>query len=172
MRMLSASLLMLSFALPAAAQVYQCKDATGKLSYSDRACPGSASQQLIERERSQAEIQRDRMEAAEANERKYRQQVQEAQQRQLETQQRMLDQQAARPAAANPSPAATQECANSRKDLDFVSSIRTLSDSERRARMNAAIGRVNASCGTQMQLLQDPEKTIIVAPPASTPAPR
>lgn len=165
MRLLSASVLMLSFTLPAFAQVYQCKDASGKIRYADHACTPAESGQLIERQRSEAEIQRDRMEAAEASERKYRQQAFEAQQRQLDTQQRMLDQQSARTSAPPPSQASTQECKDARKDLEFISSIRTLSDTEKRSRMNGAIGRTNASCGTQMPLLQEPKQTVIVAPP-------
>lgn len=170
MRLLSASVLMLSFSLPAFAQIYQCKDASGKIRYADHACSSAESGQLIERQRSEAEIQRDRLEAAEASERKYRQQALDAQQWQLETQHRMLDQQSARAPAAPQSLSSTQECKDARKDLEFVSSIRTLSDTEKRSRMNGAIGRTNASCGTQMPLLQEPKQTVIVAPPGH-PAP-
>lgn len=42
-----------------------------------------------------------------------------------------------------------------------MSSIRTISQDEKRMRMNAAIAQVNAACGTQMPLMQEPSKTII-----------
>jgi len=52
-------------------------------------------------------------------------------------------------------------CKEARKELEFVSSIRTISQDEKRMRMNAAIAQVNATCGTQMPLMQEPSKTII-----------
>ncbi len=60
--------LVLAFALtsPAHGQVYRCKDATGKLNFSDRPCDSGQSGTLIQRQRSQEAIQQERMEAAEA----------------------------------------------------------------------------------------------------------
>lgn len=52
-------------------------------------------------------------------------------------------------------------CKEAREELEFVSSIRTLSRDEKRMRMNAAIAQVNAECGTQTPLMQEPDKVII-----------
>ena len=55
--------LVLAFALtsPAHGQVFRCKDATGKLSFSDRPCDSGQSGTLIQRQRSQEAIQQERM---------------------------------------------------------------------------------------------------------------
>ena len=57
-------------ALSASAQVHRCKDAAGKTFYSDRPCDAGQTGQLIERQRSQSEIMQERLQAAEANDRK------------------------------------------------------------------------------------------------------
>ncbi|WP_227001316.1 hypothetical protein [Pulveribacter suum] len=59
------------------------------------------------------------------------------------------------------SPENLHACKQARKELEFVSSIRTISQDEKRMRMNAAIAQVNAACGTQMPLMQEPDKVII-----------
>lgn len=61
-------------------------------------------------------------------------------------------------------PAFALDCVSAQKDMEYVASIRSLSDDQKRARMNAAITSVNATCGTNTPLLQDPPK-ILVAPP-------
>ena len=60
--------LVLAFALtsPAHGQVFRCKDATGKLSFSDRPCDSGQSGALVQRQRSQNQIEQERMQAAEA----------------------------------------------------------------------------------------------------------
>lgn len=161
MRFPVAAILSAFIALPAMAQVYQCKDSAGRLTFADRPCSGATSGGLVQRQKSDAEIYRERMEAAEANERKYQRQVNEMQQRQLETQQRMLDQQARRAAAVPEQPGTSYQCKQARKDLEFVSSIRTISQDEKRNRTNAAIANVNASCGTNTPLMQEPPKVIV-----------
>lgn len=153
----------LALAVPAMAQIYQCKDPSGEINFSDRPCSSAQVGGMIERRKTDAEILQERAEAAQANERKYRQQAAEAQRRQIDSQQRMIDQQAqqATPASASPG------CGQARKELEFVSSIRSLSEGEKRMRMNAQISNVNASCGTNMPLLQEPPK-IVLTPPAGT----
>ena len=153
----------LALAVPAMAQIYQCKDPSGDMNFSDRPCSSAQVGGMIERRKTDAEILQERAEAAQANERKYRQQAVDAQRRQIDSQQRMIDQQAqqATPASASPG------CGQARKELEFVSSIRSLSEGEKRMRMNAQISNVNASCGTNMPLLQEPPK-IVLTPPAGT----
>ena len=51
-----------------------------------------------------------------------------------------------------------------KKEMAFVSSIRTFTDDEKRMRMNAVISDMNASCGTKMDLLQEPAKIIVPRP--------
>lgn len=153
----------LALAVPAMAQIYQCKDPSGEMNFSDRPCSSAQVGGMIERRKTDAEILQERAEAAQANERKYRQQAVDAQRRQIDSQQRMIDQQAQQPTPASASPG----CSQARKELEFVSSIRSLSEGEKRMRMNAQISNVNASCGTNMPLLQEPPK-IVLTPPAGT----
>lgn len=66
-----ASLIALSaLALPASAQVHRCKDATGKLIFSDRPCDAGQAGEQIQRKRSQQEIQQEREQAYNAEARK------------------------------------------------------------------------------------------------------
>ncbi|MCG3782891.1 DUF4124 domain-containing protein [Delftia acidovorans] len=153
----------LAFAVPAMAQIYQCRDPSGEMNFSDRPCSSAQVGGMIERRKTDAEILQERAEAAQANERKYRQQAVDAQRRQIDSQQRMIDQQAQQPTPASAAPG----CSQARKELEFVSSIRSLSEGEERMRMNAQISNVNASCGTNMPLLQEPPK-IVLTPPAGT----
>lgn len=159
----------LAFAVPAVAQIYQCKDPSGEMNFSDRPCSSAQVGGMIERRKTDAEILQERAEAAQANERKYRQQAVDAQRRQIDSQQRMIDQQAQQSAAgaAPASASALLTCREARKELEFVSSIRSLSEGEKRTRMNAQISNVNASCGTNTPLLQEPPK-IVLTPPAGT----
>lgn len=156
-----AALVLLSFSIPAMAQVYQCKDASGHVNFSDRPCASNQSGGLKERRRTDAEIYRERIQAAEANERKYQQRAVEAQQQQLEMQQRVMDQHARSFQQTPTNPATTQACKEARKELEFVSSIRTISQDEKRMRTNAAISSVNASCGTNTPLMQEPPKVVV-----------
>lgn len=161
MRAAVAAFIFLGFSIPALAQVYQCKDASGHMNFSDRPCTSNQSGGLIERRRTDAEIYRERMQAAEANERKYQQRAAETQQQQMEMQQRMLNQQTHAFQQTPPNPSTTQACKEARKELEFVSSIRTISQDEKRMRTNAAITAVNASCGTTTELMQEPPKVIV-----------
>lgn len=164
MRLVALTIITAFLALPAAAQVYRCKDSAGNTTLSDRPCSGAQSGGLVERKRTNEEIYQERMLAAEANERKYQQQAREMQQQQLETQQRMLNQQASNAQApASQQSGQSQACKEARKELEFVSSVRTISQDEKRMRTNAAITNVNAACGSNTQLMQEPQK-VIVAP--------
>jgi hypothetical protein len=64
--------------------------------------------------------------------------------------------------------AATPACKNAQKEMEFVSSIRTLGTDEKRMRTNAAITNVNAACGTSTPLMQEPPKVIVKANPTIT----
>ena len=150
------------FAMPASAQVHRCKDSSGKLTYSDQPCATGQSGGILERQKSREHILEERLQAAEANERKYRAQDAERERQMFEQQQ----QQQRQPAATYGRQATTQdksssrECKEAMKNLEFVSSIRTAPKGESRLRTNAAIANVNASCGTNTPLMQEPPKVI------------
>ena len=148
-----------TLALPVMAQVHKCQDASGKTIYTDAQCASGQSGGLLERQRTQSEIHQERMQAAEANERKYRAQA-ASQDAQAFEQQR----QAAPPASSQATAqdkGSSRECKEATKDLEFVSSVRTVSQDEKRMRTNAAIARVNANCGSNTQLMQEPPKIIV-----------
>lgn len=160
MRLLGLALISAFLALPAAAQIYRCKDATGSTTLSDKPCTGGQTGGLVERKRSNEEIYQERIQAAEANERKYQRQMLDMQQKQLDNQQRMLS---GAQTTAPQQQSQSLACREARKELEFVSSIRTVSQDEKRMRTNAAISNVNAACGSNTQLMQEPPK-VIVAP--------
>lgn len=146
-------------AMPAGAQVHRCKDASGKFTYSDRACDTTHSGGVIELKKSRESILEERLQAAEANERKYRAQDAERQQRAFEQQQAQPRAVANQPAPRNL--AESRECKDAQKDLEIVSTIMTLSQNDKRMRTNAAITKVNASCGSNTALMQEPPKIIV-----------
>lgn len=145
----------------AQAQVHRCTNAAGHSVYTDTPCAEGQTSKLIERQKSAEEIAQDRATADAATDRKYRAQA------------AVRAQQDAPP----PSPtqtsiqtplAATTACKNAQKEMEFVSSIRTLPQDEKRMRANAAITNVNAACGTNTPLMQEPPKVILKANPAIT----
>lgn len=151
------ALLGLFLTLPSFAQVYQCKDASGKVSYSDAPCATHQTSRTVEEARSANEIQRERAQANEAIDRKQRNAQASREQQRLDLQQQ------ARSTAdgGTTNPANSLQCAQARKEMDFVTSIRTLGESEQRVRTNAAITNVNAACGTNTPLMQEPTRVII-----------
>lgn len=138
----------------AMAQVYKCTDAQEQVRYADAPCGAASTQDLLEGQRSADDIERERSAAAQAQERKYRQ-------RALEQESRMQLGQAQQSQARAPLPADSPACKDARKELQFVSGIRTISQDEKRMRVNAAIAQVNAACGTNTPLMQEPDKVII-----------
>lgn len=160
MRSAMVALVFWGFSIPSLAQVYQCKDASGNVNFSDHPCSSAQSGGMIERRKTDTEIHQERIQAAQANERKYREQAAESQRQQVETQQRLIDHQARTDRAAPVHPSASQACKEARKELEFVSSIRTTGQDEKRMRMNAAISNVNAACGSNTQLMQEPPREV------------
>lgn len=61
----------------ASAQVHRCKDATGKLVFSDRPCEASQSGEMVQRKRTQGEILLEREQAMNAEQRKQAQRLDE-----------------------------------------------------------------------------------------------
>ena len=145
----------------AQAQVHRCTNAAGQSIYTDAPCAEGQTSKLVERQKSAAEIAQERANADAATDRKYRAQAAER------------AQQDAPPSfpsqASTQTPlAATPACKSAQKEMEFVSSIRTLSPDEKRMRTNAAIADVNAACGTNTPLMQEPPKVIVKANPVIT----
>lgn len=155
-----ATLFGLACSTPAFAQVYQCRDANGKVSYTDAPCTGEQQGRVVERPKTPEEIRRERAQADEALDRKFRDQQTAREQQRLDFQQEhaLQHSRAGRTAADL---ASTPQCRQAQKDMDFVSSIRTLNDDERRVRINAEITKVNAACGTNTPLMQEPPRVIV-----------
>ena len=146
------------------AQVYRCEDGRGKTIYSDSPCVKGQNSALIENKKSEAEILRERESAAQANAQRLEKENAQLKRRQLEKDIELKEQRAATAAASSVNPANTPACAKARKDMDWINNIQSLSDADRRARMNAAITQVNAACGTKTELIQEPVQ--VVAPMA------
>ena len=145
----------------AQAQVHRCTNAAGQSIYTDAPCAEGQTSRLIERQKSAAEIAQDRANADAATDRKYRAQAAERAQQ---------DAPPSSPSQAGTQTplAATPACKSAQKEMEFVSSIRTLSQDEKRMRTNAAIANVNAACGTNTPLMQEPPKVIVKANPVIT----
>ena len=159
--LVTAMIAIAALSLPASGQVHRCKDATGHLTYSDQPCDAGKSGGVIERQKSREQILEDRLQAAEANERKYRAQgaererlVFDQQQQQSQAQQRQDREAATKLAPQNL--AASRECKSAKNDLEFASRLPTKPKADKQARMNAAIAKVNASCGSNTELIQEP----------------
>lgn len=145
----------------AQAQVHRCTNAAGQSIYTDAPCAEGQTSKLVERQKSAAEIAQERANADAATDRKYRAQAAERAQQ---------DAPPSSPSQASTQTplAATPACKSAQKEMEFVSSIRTLSPDEKRMRTNAAIANVNAACGTNTPLMQEPPKVIVKANPVIT----
>ncbi|MCC8470214.1 DUF4124 domain-containing protein [Xanthomonas phaseoli] len=141
------------------AQVHRCTDAAGKIVYADVPCAPNQTGALLERPKSADEITRERAQAAGAIERKHQDRAAERGEQEFQQSQRAVTSTVAQN-GTSVSPADTPACRGAQKELEFVSSIRTLSQDEKRMRTNAAIAQVNASCGSNTPLMQEPPKII------------
>lgn len=141
-----------ALALPAQAQVFKCASPEGRISYSDQPCGHGHFGALLARQRSWQDLAQERHIAAQAEIRKERARAAERERQWLEDEQRRARQLQVSVQQAPRQAADTPECRAAKKDLDFVASIRTLRDSEKRARMNSATVAVNVACGLDMPL--------------------
>jgi len=141
----------------ASAQVYRCPDAkTGQVAYSDQPC--SHGTQIL-KERSPDQQQMDAERAAVAQERFQLQQERRAMQ---ERPQVIVVPPSPGVPTSEAKPINRYECDKAERELALASSIRTLSEYDKRMRVNAAIGRSNVACGTDLPLMQEPPKIINV----------
>ena len=142
--------LVLAFALtsPAHGQVFRCKDAAGKLSFSDRPCDGGQSGALVQRQRSQEAIQQERMEAAEA-------QFQKEVRRSMESPQ---TNQTPMRATAPVSPAVNQwACRKAKDNYQTAAGGMFRSVLEKAKKLQEEEQRVNKACGTNRNEYADPQ---------------
>lgn len=154
----------------AEAQVFRCTNASGGVSFSDAPCQGSHKGEMIEGKRSVEDIQAEREQARRAIDEKQRVRQAENERVQQDLQRQSLEQQKASK-SARPSAGPPAQCIQAQKELEFVSSIRMISDDEKRMRMNSAITQVNAACGTHTPLMKEPDKIIVQPYPYLYPEP-
>lgn len=144
------------------AQVFKCSDPAGKIIFSDKACDAQGAKgEQVQGSKSLEELQNERLQAQEATDRKYQRRAAERDQQDFD--ERMNAERQRQAIAAQPTPprlSDTLACKNAQKELDFVASIRTLGQNEKRTRTNAAITNVNATCGTNTPLMQEPAKIL------------
>ena len=152
-KIIMACLAISCIAAPAAAQVHRCKDAAGKTIYSDAPCMAGQSGALLERQKSREEILEERLQAAEANERKSRQQAAER-----ESESRITANTSPAPQSVQQDKSSSYECRKAQQDHETVSSIRTGTAEERRNRINSSTIKVNTTCGIQTEMIQPPPR--------------
>jgi Domain of unknown function (DUF4124) len=144
--------------LSAQAQVNKCVNPkTGVVTYSDTLCDTQQKSTLLESRKTNEELMMIQMQADAANERKYREQYTEAEQR------RPAARQLSEQSIAKTDKSTTIECERAKKEHETVSTIMSGSAEQRRARFNAATVKVNSACGMTTELIQEPvKKTIII----------
>lgn len=143
------------------AQVYRCTDpATKRTTYSDAPCADGTQ---IVRQRSSEELQLDEDRAAASRKRFYDDQA-------TERSASLNDGQELQ-AGPSLSKADSHECKRAKHELSIASNIRTLSDRDKTTRVNAAIAAVNASCGTNTELMQKSKRGARVSPLHDAPKP-
>ncbi len=142
-------------AIPASAQVHRCKDATGRTIYADVPCAAGQTGAMVERQKSREEILEERLQAAEANERKLRQQANEQ-----ESLQRLNPPAPAVQQNAQQDKASSYECRLAQREHETVSSIRSGTEEGRRNRINSSTLKVNTACGLQTEMIQPPVRII------------
>ena len=159
-------LLALSLALvgtSATAQVYRCKLPSGQMSYSNQPCADPKAGVLVQEQRSEADLMREREMAREMELRKMERKLNAMEQAQAQQQ----AQQRAQPIQQQQSPRETPGCRMAQRDLESASGSIYRNNDEKRSAINAAIAKANAACGSKTELMQEPAR-ITVTPRHST----
>lgn len=160
-------ILVLSLAMTgtsAIAQVYRCKLPSGQTSYSNQPCSDPKAGALVQEQRSEVDMMREREIARDAEMRKMERKISAMEQAQAQQQ-----------VAPRPQPVApqqqrlqeTQGCRMAQRDLESASGSIYRNNDEKRSAINAAIAKANAACGSKTELMQEPAK-ITVTPRHST----
>lgn len=136
---------MVVLANAASAQVYRCKDASGNTTYAGSPCTGAHTGTQIQRAQTREEMLEERLRIAEENERKANIRAQTAERASInrESESRTLN---INYQNNTPDKSKSIECMNAKKELEYVSSIQTLSRDAKRARMSAADSNFWVSC--------------------------
>lgn len=159
-------LLALSLALvgtSATAQVYRCKLPSGQMSYSNQPCADPKAGALVQEQRSEADLMREREMAREMEMRKMERKLNAMEQAQAQQQ----AQQRAQPIQQQQSPRETPGCRMAQRDLESASGSIYRNNDEKRSAINAAIAKANAACGSRTELMQEPAR-VTVTPRHST----
>ena len=159
-------LLALSLALvgtSATAQVYRCKLPSGQMSYSNQPCADPKAGVLVQEQRSEADLMREREMAREMELRKMERKLNAMEQAQAQQQ----AQQRVQPIQQQQSPRETPGCRMAQRDLESASGSIYRNNDEKRSAINAAIAKANAACGSRTELMQEPAR-VTVTPRHST----
>ena len=160
-------LLALSLALvgtSATAQVYRCKLPSGQMSYSNQPCADPKAGVLVQEQRSEADLMREREMAREMEMRKMERKINAMEQAQAQQQYQQRQQPAMQP---QQSTRETPGCRMAQRDLESASGSIYRNNDEKRSAINAAIAKANAACGSKTELMQEPAR-ITVTPRHST----
>lgn len=151
--------LVLALASPGYAQVHRCKDASGKLSFSDRPCDSGQSGALIQRKRSQDEIEQERLQAAEA-------QYQKEARRAREENGTASVATSVGAVQGSAQPVSDWACRNAQRNFDVTASGSSHSAKAKAEALRDEEKKVNKACGTNSTLYANPP---LSDPPAKAP---
>lgn len=160
-------LLALSLALvgtSATAQVYRCKLPSGQMSYSNQPCADPKAGVLVQEQRSESDLVREREMAREMEMRKMERKINAMEQAQAQQQYQQRQQPAMQP---QQSTRETPGCRMAQRDLESASGSIYRNNDEKRSAINAAIAKANAACGSRTELMQEPAR-VTVTPRHST----
>ena len=161
LRLLALSLAMVGTS--ATAQVYRCKLPSGQMSYSNQPCADPKAGVLVQEQRSEADLMREREMAREMELRKMERKLNAMEQAQAQQQ----AQQRVQPIQQQQSPRETPGCRMAQRDLESASGSIYRNNDEKRSAINAAIAKANAACGSRTELMQEPAR-VTVTPRHST----
>ena len=151
------------FGTSATAQVYRCKLPSGQMSYSNQPCADPKAGVLVQEQRSEADLMREREMAREMELRKMERKLNAMEQAQAQQQ----AQQRVQPIQQQQSPRETPGCRMAQRDLESASGSIYRNNDEKRSAINAAIAKANAACGSRTELMQEPAR-VTVTPRHST----
>lgn len=151
------------FCTSATAQVYRCKLPSGQMSYSNQPCADPKAGVLVQEQRSEADLMREREMAREMELRKMERKLNAMEQAQAQQQ----AQQRVQPIQQQQSPRETPGCRMAQRDLESASGSIYRNNDEKRSAINAAIAKANAACGSRTELMQEPAR-VTVTPRHST----
>lgn len=146
------------FCTSATAQVYRCKLPSGQMSYSNQPCADQKAGVLVQEQRSEADLMREREMAREMEIRKMERKINAMEQAQAQQQYQQRQQPAMQP---QQSTRETPGCRMAQRDLESASGSIYRNNDEKRSAINAAIAKANAACGSKTELMQEPARITV-----------